>query len=115
MPADEKPPSSAAGPGAPASGPLVVKDAHPGGPERPAGGEADAPGDHPSVPETFLALASHELRTPLQAMGLQVEMLRVRIAQSSGELERVGPDSAPRGQKLWGNETDSQGAHRRGR
>lgn len=96
MPADEKPPSSAAGPGAaaPTSGPRVES----GHPEPPPDDASGAPGQE-SLPEAFLALASHELRTPLQAIGLQLEMMRGRIAQAGSDvptdwvlerLERVG-------------------------
>jgi signal transduction histidine kinase len=88
MPADEKPSSSAARPGASASEleHHDVKFVGQGMSELPACGETEAPGEHARVPEAFLALASHELRMPLHAMGLQVEMLRVRIAQSSGKV-----------------------------
>ena len=86
MPVDEKPPSSAAQPVAAASDPEPgVKTAHPGGPAS-AGDDPGQSTEKGTVPEAFLALASHELRTPLQAMGLQVEMMRGRIAQSAGEV-----------------------------
>jgi len=82
---DEKPPSSAAQPVTPASDPEQVKTAHPGR-SASAGGEPGESTEQGTVPEAFLALASHELRTPLQAMGLQVEMMRGRIAQSAGDV-----------------------------
>lgn len=96
MPRDETPPSSAARPGAARSeaGRAVEPDApSPSTVEPPA-----AARDRDTV-DAFLALASHELRTPLQAMGLQLEMMRGRMAQFPGEvptewvmerLERMG-------------------------
>src|SRR6266542_1480354 len=87
MPADERPPSSPPQPGAPASvpGPEVKAAPQETSPNS-KGGEPGVPRDHGTVPEAYLALASHELRTPLQAMSLQVEMMRGRIAQSAGDV-----------------------------
>ena len=98
MPADEKPPSSAAR--------LEVAGSVPGpgtsNTDAPAGeafGATPTSTEHGAVTQAFLALASHELRTPLQAMALHVEMLRGRLARSGGDvpaewvlerLERMG-------------------------
>jgi signal transduction histidine kinase len=76
------------GPNAPTTEAQEVAAAQATGAAPDAAGPARADGDV-ARSHVFFAMASHELRTPLQALGLNLTMLRERVANSADEVPKA--------------------------